>query len=68
MRIYEYSHYRLPQQPVEKATALGIELPQPLLDLLATLADTLAATLAVQLDTAYPPDAPRAAATKELVS
>ncbi|MEW5305536.1 MAG: hypothetical protein WDW36_008070 [Sanguina aurantia] len=68
LRIYEFSRYRLPLQPVERATALGIDLPPPLLDLLAKLADTVATTLAAGLDTVYPPDAPRATLTKELVS
>ncbi|WP_458069608.1 YihY family inner membrane protein [Rhodanobacter sp. BL-MT-08] len=66
LRAYEHSRYRLPLNPVEEAAELGIALPQPLLGLLATLADEVAATLATRLNTVYPPDANRAADTKEL--
>jgi len=66
LRVYEHSRYRLPLNPVEEATELGIELPQPLLGLLAVLADEVAATLTTRLNTVYPMDANRAADTKEL--
>jgi membrane protein len=66
LRVYEHSRYRLPLNPVEEANELGIALPPPLLGLLATLADEVAATLATRLITVYPPDATRAADTKEL--
>lgn len=66
MRIYEYSRYRLPQQPVEKAAALGMVLPPPLLSLLANLAQSVATTLETRLDTVYPPVALRAPDTRKL--
>ncbi|MBB6241745.1 YihY family inner membrane protein [Rhodanobacter sp. MP1X3] len=66
LRVYEHSRYRLPLNPVEEAAELGIELPSPLLALLAALADEVATTLATRLNTVYPPDANRAADTKEL--
>jgi membrane protein len=66
LRVYEHSRYRLPLNPVEEAAELGIELPLPLLALLAALADEVATTLATRLNTVYPPDANRAADTKEL--
>lgn len=66
LRVYEHSRYRLPLNPLEEAAELGIALPQPLLGLLAVLADEVAATLTTRLNTVYPPDANRAAATKEL--
>jgi membrane protein len=66
LRVYKHSRYRLPLNPVEEANELGIALPPPLLGLLATLADEVAATLATRLITVYPPDATRAADTKEL--
>jgi membrane protein len=56
LRVYQHSRYRLPLNPVEEATELGIELPSPLLDLLATLADEVAVTLTARLDRMYPPD------------
>jgi len=66
LRVYEHSRYRLPLNPVEEAAELGIELPMPLLSLLAALADEVAATLTTRLNTVYPPDANRASDTKEL--
>jgi membrane protein len=56
LRVYQHSRYRLPLNPVEEATELGIELPSPLLDVLATLADEVAATLTARLDHVYPPE------------
>ena len=66
LRVYEHSRYRLPLNPVQEAAELGIELRSPLLALLAALADEVATTLATRLNTVYPPDANRAADTKEL--
>jgi membrane protein len=73
LRVYQHSRYRLPLNPLEEAAELGIELPLPLLDLLATLADEVAGTLTARLDSVYPntglpgkttPDATKIAASQ----
>jgi len=66
LRVYQYSRYRLPLQPVDEAAALDLDLPLPLLALLAEVADNVEAMLAVRLDTVYPLDATHAAQPKEI--
>lgn len=66
LRVYGHSRYRLPLNPVEEAAELGIELPTPLLSLLAALADEVATTLTTPLNTVYPLDTNRASDAKEL--
>ena len=65
LRVYAGTQYRLPLRPTEEAQSLGIVLPPVLLDLLATVADTLHATLGTRLDRIYPPTADPADAPKE---
>lgn len=54
LRVYRYSNYRLPLQPMEEAAALGIELPPELLAMLAGLAQSLQEKLGARLDRIYP--------------
>lgn len=65
LRVYQYSRYRLPLKPLDEAAALELNLPLPLLALLATLAGKVEAALAVRLASVYPPVADPAADTKE---
>jgi membrane protein len=66
LRVYRNNRYRLPMSPGEEAAALGIELPPPLLALLAEVAALLAARLGTRLDQIYPPDADAAPAIEEM--
>jgi membrane protein len=54
LRVYRHSHYRLPLQPAQEATALDLQLPPELLAMLAELAAALRATLGAPLDHAFP--------------
>ena len=54
LRVYRHTGYRLPLQPAQEADALGISLPQPLLDLLTSVARMLDDTLGARLDQAFP--------------
>jgi len=54
LRVYRHSHYRLPLQPAQEATALDLQLPPQLLAMLAELAAALRATLGAPLDHAFP--------------
>ncbi|RDI97788.1 YihY family inner membrane protein [Dyella solisilvae] len=64
-RVYAHSHYRLPLRPSEEVGASGIDLPQALIELLETAAQSLDATLATRLDHAYPPVSPATHASEE---
>src|SRR6185312_14915157 len=67
LRVYQYSSHHLPLRPLEAAAALGIELPAPLLDLLAGLAGILEARLGARLEEVYPlPAAPAATDSTEM--
>lgn len=56
LRVYNHTHYRLPMRPADEASALGIELPATLLELLGVMADTLQTALGTRLDQIYPQD------------
>jgi membrane protein len=66
LRVYRHTRYRLLLHPAEEALALGIELPPPLLALLAEVAATLESQLCTQLDQVYPPSADNVPDIKEL--
>lgn len=55
LRVYEHADYRLPLDPVAQANSLGIALPQELLCVLQSLAETLKMKLGVRLDQTFPP-------------
>ena len=54
LRVYQHSSYQLPLRPLEAAAALDIDLPPALLELLAELAQLLAARLGARLEQVYP--------------
>jgi membrane protein len=58
LHVYRYNRYRMPLNPVEQATAAGIDLPAELLALLAKVAHALHASLGTHLDKVYPVEAP----------
>jgi membrane protein len=66
LRVYRHSRFRLLLRPAEEAAALDIELPAPLLALLAEAAATLEARLRCNLDQAYPQDANVVSDIKEI--
>ena len=54
LRVYRHSNYRLPLQPMEKVAALGLALPEELVNVLERVAQTLSSELGTRLETAYP--------------
>src|ERR1700761_5153517 len=54
LRVYRHSSYRLPLQPVEKVAALGLALPEELVNVLERVAQMLSSELGTRLETAYP--------------
>ncbi len=54
LRVYRHSDYRLPLQPTQEATTLGLQLPRELLAMLAELAAALRSTLATPLGQVFP--------------
>ncbi|MGH8157187.1 MAG: YihY family inner membrane protein [Rhodanobacter sp.] len=54
LRIYAHAGYRLPLNPAEEATQLGLELPAELIGLLSQVAEILRAQLGMQLHLAFP--------------
>ena len=55
LRVYQFAGYRLPLDPAGEAQALGIQLPDELLQLLCSTAKMLRETLDAKLDQVFPP-------------
>jgi membrane protein len=66
LRVYRHSRFRLLLRPVEEAAELNIDLPPPLLGLLAEAAATLEAQLRCRLDQVYPQGTIDAPDTKDI--
>ncbi|TBR37255.1 MULTISPECIES: YihY family inner membrane protein [Dyella] len=57
LRVYQSAEYRLPLEPAEEVQKLGIALPDELIGLLRSVAESLRAELGTRLDQAFPPTA-----------
>ena len=68
LRVYRYAGYRLPLDPADEAQALGIRLPQELLDLLCSAAAMLRRTLDAKLDQVFPPSPDGTSPSKEVAA
>jgi len=66
LRLYRHTDFRLPLQPEQEASALGIELPAELLAMLAEVATTLQGQLGTRLDQLYPTTDSPAVTTQEI--
>ncbi|MGA0585957.1 YihY family inner membrane protein [Dyella sp. KRB-257] len=67
LHVYAGTQYRLPLHPAEEAQALGIVLPDVLIQLLGMVAQALDAALGTRLDRIYPPSADAADVSEESV-
>jgi membrane protein len=68
LRVYRYAGYRLPLDPADEAQALGIRLPQELMDLLGVTAEMLRQTLGSKLDQVFPPAPEEPSPSKEVAA